>query len=408
MICKKKLVIVSAYFPPYNHIASRRIYAFANYLSDFYEVTVITSSESKSYAKKNDKFSVVYLDNGLLGNYTKININDVKFIRFLKILFRKFLMVFNISFYFSWRQKTKAELGSYLKSNKVDYILSSYMPIDAHEACYEVLTSSNIYDDIFWIADMRDEMSEHYSLNKSQKKDLRKNELKYSSRANLVTSVSLPILNQYKNNMPYTQDFLEIRNGYDHNVVARYEYTDKLRIGYFGSFYGEIKPNIFFDALSKVDFIQDVEVIIASKIHNYTTPKAIEKSVKKIDFLPYEESISMMGNMDCNLLILPYKENRQGVYSGKLFDYLSVGRPILGLINKSDVAADLIRDFQCDYIVDPANVEEIYNMLVKVHNDWREKKLKVANKDKIQQLHRKSQVNLLISFLQEKKMDNAK
>ena len=51
-------------------------------------------------------------------------------------------------------------------------------------------------------------------------------------------------------------------------------------------------------------------------------------------------------------------------------------------------------------------MDEIYNMLVKIHSDWSEKNLKVANKSKIQELHRKGQVNLLISFLESQKVDS--
>ena len=207
MSIKKKLVLVSSYFPPYNHIASRRIYAFANYLSDFFEVTVITHTENESYNEKNDKFSVVYLDNGYLDYFLKLENTDSRFIRLFKIFFRKVLINFNKSFFSIWKKKVKKELISYLKNNDVNYILSSYMPIETHEVCYEVLTSSDSYNNIFWIADMRDEMSGHHSLNESQKKYFKDIELKYSKRANLVTSISAPILKQYKKNMPYTQDF---------------------------------------------------------------------------------------------------------------------------------------------------------------------------------------------------------
>ena len=185
-------------------------------------------------------------------------------------------------------------------------------------------------------------------------------------------------------------------------METSHEYTQKLKIGYFGSFYGEIKPNIFFEALAKFNFLKDIEVVIASKIHNYAIPKELSDNVKQINFLAYEESIKMMGAMDCNLLILPFQHKREGVYSGKLFDYLSSGRPIFALINEKDVAAELIKEFQCDYIVDPNDVDQVYNMLVEIHKDWKEKKLKVIKKDKIQKLHRKEQVNLLISFLNEK------
>ena len=399
---KSKLVILSTYFPPYNHIASRRIYAFASYLSDFFDVTVITYTENKSYNENNEKFSIIYLDNGFLDSFVKLKDNDIKLNRFLKIALRKILILMNKSFFFIWKKKAKNTLRSYLNNNEVDFLLSSYMPIEAHEISYEVLTSSEKYNNIFWIADMRDEMSEHTSLNDHQKKYYKNLELLYSKRVNLVTAVSKPILNQFKRNMPNTANFLEIRNGYDHSVITHHEYTHKLRIGYFGNFYADRKPTNFFEALSKCEFLEDIEIFIASNIHNYNIPKKLVSIVKQSDFLPYEKSIVMMGSMDCNLLILPYKGSGEGVYSGKLFDYLSSCRPILGLINEQDVAAELIKEFQCDYIVDPNDVGKIYNMLGEIHKDWKEKKLKVTEKDKIQNLHRKEQVNLLLSFLNEK------
>lgn len=402
---KLKLVIVSTFFPPYNHIASRRIYAFANYLSDLYEVTVITYTENKSFDEKNDKFSIIYLDNGYLDQLVKLKDDDAKFLRLSKIAIRKTLIYFNKSFFSIWKKKAQKSLKFFLDTHQVDYILSSFMPVEAHDVCYDVLTSSENYKDIFWITDMRDEMSEHTSLNESQKNYYQELEKKYAKRANLVTAVSKPILKQFENNMPNVGNFLEIRNGYDHNVETFHEYASKLKIGYWGNFYSDRKPTNFFEALSKANFLNDVEVIIASNIHNYTIPKEIVSQVKQIKFLPYEESIKMMGSMDCNLLILPYKANSEGVYSGKLFDYISSGRPVFGLINEHDVAAQLIKEFNCDYIADPSSVDEIYNMLVKIHSDWSEKNLKVANKSKIQELHRKGQVNLLISFLESQKVD---
>lgn len=395
---KPNIVILSVYFPPKNHIASRRILAFADYLSEYFNVTVITHSEEKSYIE-NNKYKTIYLDNGFLDNFLILKDNDGFFKRSVKLLIRKTLVSFNKSFFFIWKKKSTNMMNEILDKENIDYILSSFMPIESHEVVFNVLNSNKKYDDIFWIADMRDEMSEHTTLNERQKLYYKSLEKKYSNRINLVTAVSAPILKQFEKNMSNVGNYLEIRNGYDHDVKTQHTYREKLYIGYFGNFYADRKPTNFFEALSKFNFLNDIVVVIASNNHNYNVPEKIKNNIKKLDFLLYEDSIKMMGEMDINLLILPYKMNGEGVYSGKLFDYISAGRPILGLINENDVAAKLIREYNCDYIADPSSVDAIYMQLDKIYNDWKEKLLKKPNSKMVEKLHRKEQVNILKNFL---------
>ena len=48
--------------------------------------------------------------------------------------------------------------------------------------------------------------------------------------------------------------------------------------------------------------------------------------------------------MDFNLFVHPRSE-RKGVYTGKLFDYISAAKPILACVDKDDVAAKMIEEF---------------------------------------------------------------
>ena len=53
-----------------------------------------------------------------------------------------------------------------------------------------------------------------------------------------------------------------------------------------------------------------------------------------------------MNEMDANIMLHPRGE-RKGVYSGKLFDYISAQKPIIACVDKNDVAAELIYSFDC-------------------------------------------------------------
>lgn len=395
---RKKIVILSTFFPPNNHIASSRILAFAETLSKYFDVTVITSNE-KEEVISSDSYKIIYLNNGFLDLLVKINGNESYFYRFFKIFLRKFFSYCGFSFYTIWSSKAKKILEKTLNEQKTDFILSSYMPIDCHNICYDVLLSDIKFEKIYWIADMRDELSSHYDLNEKERVKVKKYEENLSKRINLVVSVSEPILNQFKKNMPYASNYLEVRNGYSHNIKCEYVANNRLKIGYFGSFYGEIKPDNFFKALLGFKYLESVEIYIASKVHNYSIPNELKPYVKSLAFMSYEDSIKMMSNMDCNLLILPFSGKREGVYSGKLFDYISTTRPTLALISKVDVAAKLLNECNSGYIADPNNINEINDQLINIYNNWKNGKLSGASLDKIEELRRDKQVEKLASYL---------
>lgn len=392
---KEKIVIVSTFFPPKNHIATRRISAFATYLKEYFDVIVITHTEKEDYIDFGSKdLKVFYLSNGFLDKILNLD-NKKSFIsRVFILIFRKIFTILNIEFYFSWQKKAEDLLSSIIEKENPKFILSSYMPASSHEACFNVLKNNN---KIFWIADMRDEMSEHPSLTYNQRRHYINIEKKYSKRINLITSVSQPILKQFEKNMPEVKHFIEVRNGYDHAINLSYKKGKKLRLGYFGTFYGDIKPDNFFSALNMSNFKDKIEVFIACRAHNFEIPIELRANVKLMDFMPYEESIKMMGEMDANILILPLS-NRKGVYSGKLFDYLSSNRPILGLVDSEDVAADLIREYNGDYLVKPDNIDDILVGLNKLFADWEAGRINVF-KQNLDLLHRKQQVKKLVNFL---------
>lgn len=393
---KEKIIIVSTFFPPKNHIATRRISAFAMYLKEYFDVIVITHTEKEDYIDSSDKeLQIFYLSNGILDKFLSLDTKKSFIGRNFRLIFRKIFTILSFDFYFFWQKKVEDLLSSLIEKEHPKYILSSYMPIASHEACFNILKNNK---KIFWIADMRDEMSEHPSLTSNQRRYYINREKLYATRIDLITSVSGPILRQFERNMPEVENFMEVRNGYDHSINPDYIKGEKLRLGYFGTFYGDIKPDNFFSALGKSNFKDRIEVFIATRTHNFEVPIELKDSVKLLNFMSYEESIKMMGRMDANILILPDSGNRKGVYSGKIFDYLSSNRPIIGLIDSKDVAADLIKDYNGDYLANPNDIDNILVVLNKLFTDWEMNRIDVFRQD-IGLLHRKQQVKKLVDFL---------
>ena len=208
--------------------------------------------------------------------------------------------------------------------------------------------------------------------------------------------MSKPILDQFRELMPNVGHFLEVRNGYNHDLTFETKFNEKFTIVYAGSFYGLIKPNTFFlglkAALLKEKF--KFEIIFVGTHHNFQIPQEFISNCKFIPKVSQLDSIEFMASADANLLILP-NDQRKGVYSGKLFDYLSVKKPIIAVVDPEDVAAQLIKDLNAGFIADFNRVEEISNAILSAYFLWKNKEKLNLNDLEIELLHRKHQVKKL-------------
>tara|TARA_R110002072_G_scaffold20688_2_gene74814 strand:- start:16037 stop:16372 length:336 start_codon:yes stop_codon:yes gene_type:complete len=106
-----------------------------------------------------------------------------------------------------------------------------------------------------------------------------------------------------------------------------------------------------------------------------------------------------MNNADCNLLLVPPMEEK-GRFTGKLFDYLSVEKPILAMIDKSDVGATLIKEHNGGVVTDFSDEVEIEKGIISVYELWKNKIFLPIDSDKTKTLHRKHQVNKVKLLIQ--------
>src|SRR5690554_6737042 len=75
MIVKKRIALITTWFPPKNGVAVSRMYAFAKYLSTDYEVEVFTEG-MRSESQRNEYFTVHYLSSDSVLNKLKHKTDD--------------------------------------------------------------------------------------------------------------------------------------------------------------------------------------------------------------------------------------------------------------------------------------------------------------------------------------------
>jgi len=395
---KKHIVIISTWYPPLKHVAVPRIKAFAKYLDkDKFDVTVVTLSLDESVDGINEEgVDVVRLGNKSFLKLPDFNKQTSKPVHYAKVLWKLFVLRVTVDEYSGWSKAVGSYLTKLNKTKEIDLVISSSAPLAPHKVAFDFCNS---HSSAKWIADLRDELSTRIGATPLVQKKCEEIEGLINNRADAFLTVSKPIVDDFKKLLPKVKDYEEIRNGHDHDVqFSSYEFNEQLTIGYFGTFYSPNKPDLFFECMEELQqeniLPEDWKIKFVGTPKNFSIPSFVKNNVEFIPKQSYADVIQLARACDVNLLVLNFAE-RLGVYSGKLFDYISVQKPILALVNKNDVAAQLIEEVNAGYIAEGDDKEEVKNQIKIAVSNWKSKTLLQMDTDKIKQLHRKYQVEKL-------------
>ncbi len=408
-MAKIKLLLISLYYPPLASIASHRLESFTKYLDPSkFNIDVITLTQPHTQTVQEERNVTIYR----VANKTVFK--RFSFDTKVHPLVHKAKALWNLLYsYFGdehkgWKSSASTLAQQLHQTKQYDLVLSSYAPVASHE----VVLSLKKYDpQLTWIADMRDEMSKNPFLTQKQRQQLSVVEQDIFANTQAITSVSSPILNDFRSlakEKSQNISFCEIRNGYDFELKELTTPSTKFTISYIGSFYGDITPDTFLEALEKV-ICKHASVDIEVKFIGVKKPLKVSDTLKStIDFIPpvsHEKAIDYMHQSDALLLIHP-TNRRKGVYTGKLFEYMAVLKPIIALVDEQDVAAQLIQKAHSGYVSDSNDIKKIEKNILEAYRIWEEGTHLQPDIQIIKKHHRKEQAkrlqNLIFTLLTER------
>ncbi|MFN5416169.1 MAG: hypothetical protein ACK5B9_03870 [Flavobacteriia bacterium] len=402
---KKHIVLIAAWFYPVNKVASFRINAFAKYLNkEKYDVTVIAYNDDNLAPNETiyDGVNVYREKCTSLFQVRRQKVGENWFTHNLKSLNNKIVLYFSKEDYPGWSNSVLKRLLSINDKQKIDCIISTFAPVDSHIAAMNFKMK---YPDIKWIADMRDEMSSNNLISEKDRLKLSFWESQFQQYTDALVTVSAPILNNFKTHFIREEIlFREIRNGFDHDLKPLNNFNDCFTFLYAGTFYGKRKPDTFFQALvemkneGKLNCIWQIRLLGTHQ--NFDIPAEIKSNITIVPEKNNSEALTEMFQADCNLLIHP-PTGVKGVYTGKLFEYISANKPILALVDKSDVAAELIAEFDSGISVDFYDIEEIKFAIAKIVEQWSNRMVRSYDQNKVFSLHRKNQTKELENLIEE-------
>lgn len=245
------------------------------------------------------------------------------------------------------------EYGSkVLKERKISAIISSSEPTSTH------LIANRLSKDfgIPWIADFRDLWTQnHYYSHSKMRKSLEKRlETKTVKAASALVTVSQPLADKLQQIHPCPT--YSIPNGFDPDEVRNDAdvagTTQKLLITYTGHMYeGKRDPTQLLEAISQLlahgQLTRELIELrfygsYSTKLDNKINEMGLKDIVIQYGMVDRETAIQRQRDSSVLLLLNWNDPAEEGVYTGKLFEYLAARRPILALGGPGGVVKELL------------------------------------------------------------------
>ena len=258
-----------------------------------------------------------------------------------------------------------------MREQRFDMIMSTGPPHSTHL----IAMAAHKISGVPWVVDMRDPWVEIYYSDQMHESALARKiqthlERKVLTTASAVISVSKHVGAGFKRRVSM-QHYETIPNGYDPADVLQENAPVKRQgtfvIAYIGTYNLRRHSEALVAALQQLRAKVSVEVHLVGKVD----PEASDAyrvngiPVKEIGYLPHTEAVAHMHSADVLLLSLPSIQGHSaaGNVSGKVFEYMSVRRPILALGPTDGDLADILRQVQSGSIFDHGDQEGIFSFL---------------------------------------------
>ncbi len=373
---KKRVLIITYYWPPSGGSGVQRWLKFAKYLRKFgWEPIIYTPSnpeypsEDKSFLKDipkditiikrpirepykiyrflSGKKSTDKIQSSFLSE-SPTNSRIENFSRWLRgNLFipdaRKF-----------WIKPSIIFLSKWLKNNPVDIVVSTGPPHSMHLIALGLKKKLGIK----WLADFRDPWTQidfyHY-LMLSKRADTKHKRLEKTvlTNADIISTVSKHCAQELEKIA--NKEVKIVTNGYDPEDFRKTQQFDyrSFSITHLGSMNNDRNPEALWIALRnllketpglenflKIKLIGKTDFSVIHDIEKYDLLNFLEN----IQYLPHNEAISLASNSAILLLPINNTPNIMGIMTGKIFEYLALKRPILLIGNNAGDAAKTIEE----------------------------------------------------------------
>jgi glycosyltransferase involved in cell wall biosynthesis len=310
-----------------------------------------------------------------------------------------------------WIKPSVKFLLDYLKTNPVDVIVSTGPPHSMHMIALKVTQQTGIK----WVADFRDPWTniDYYKdlmLSASADKLHHQMEKDVVTKADEVIVVGNTMKQEFESQ--FNRKIYVITNGFDTTdfPVQQNSATKDFVIAHVGTLVKTRNPLALWEAINslgnnKDELKQHLRLRLTGKV-DISVKKAIadhdlEDVTDYVDYLSHDKVVLEQMNATLLLLVLNDTPNSKGILTGKLFEYMASGRPILAIGPVDGDAAAILKESGSGVCFDFKDVNGIKNYLTEMYSMYMSGTLNRNNKsvDKWSRLELTRQLSNLLDTI---------
>lgn len=367
----KRALIISYYWPPSGGAGVQRWLKFTKYLPAYgwhpvvmvpenpeypvLDVTLASQVAPETEVLKSRIWEPVAYYNKLSGKSNELTISLSS--KGHKSLKDKLMLFVRTNFFLPdarlfWIRPCYKQLAAYIRNTPPDILITTGPPHSVHLIGLKL---KKAFPHIPWVADFRDPWTKieyygevfhafwaHWLHHRWERAVIR--------RADTVITVGADISNDFR--ALGGRQVLTITNGFDPEdfPVSMTPRHEKFTITYVGNMVGSRNPHAFWRALAaclssgKIDRSAiHIKLIgkIDQSIRNSISENGLEAVVEECGYMAHDKAVKEQQAAHLLLLIINNVSSAKGIVTGKLFEYMASGNPVL-LIGPPDGEAAMI------------------------------------------------------------------
>lgn len=375
MTGRRRALVLAYFFPPLGGAGVQRTLKFVEYLAPLGWDATVVSTRSRVYGAR---------DPSLLAEIppeTRVmRTAALPLARYLGILLYRLRLPRLRAWVvwpdggLGWAPFALAAALRLARRERPDVLVSTSAPYGAHLVALVVARLTGMP----WVADFRDEWSANPGL-RDQPKALnalagRAERAIAKLAARVVVAADYFQLEGLPGGSPRR---VEILNGVDEadlTAVGPGSATQgRFVLAHVGSIYGDQDPTPVLEALARLAGRRAVdgdrlEVRLVGSIwdERFAPPSGVR--VESLGYVPHREAVAEMVRATALLL---WVSSASLAPSGKLFEYLASGRPLLCVTRSDNLAARLVREWDAGVVADPDDGRAIEEAILTLWERWK-------------------------------------
>jgi glycosyltransferase involved in cell wall biosynthesis len=154
--------------------------------------------------------------------------------------------------------------------------------------------------------------------------------------------------------------------------------TDRFILTYTGSLYGKRNPRVLLEALDRMTaekpgLKEKLLVRFVGRVHESIAEEfgRFGEMIETIPYVDHAQSIGLLRDSSALLLIVDDAPQSAGIVTGKLYEYIGSGKPILALAPAGE-AADLVFSLGAGRVADPGDPDSVRRILERWIEAWQQ------------------------------------